>query len=147
MPAMTIELQKANRFNECMLYYITKKRLEAAGGVEPPNNGFANRRLRPLGYAAAGEWFYSLIRLYLFSLLLHLIDCNQPGFHAMGDRRLTIELLPLPILLHLSFTAKCCEISASAFQGDYIYPARTCQIWSKFAWILIFFQGRQPADF
>lgn len=49
---MTIELQKANRFNECMLYYITKKRLEAAGGVEPPNNGFANRRLRPLGYAA-----------------------------------------------------------------------------------------------
>jgi hypothetical protein len=26
--------------------------LEAAGGFEPPNNGFANRRLRPLGYAA-----------------------------------------------------------------------------------------------
>ena len=26
--------------------------MEAAGGFEPPNNGFANRRLRPLGYAA-----------------------------------------------------------------------------------------------
>ncbi len=25
---------------------------KAAGGFEPPNNGFANRRLRPLGYAA-----------------------------------------------------------------------------------------------
>ena len=25
---------------------------QAAGGFEPPNNGFANRRLRPLGYAA-----------------------------------------------------------------------------------------------
>ncbi len=26
---------------------------EAAPGFEPGNNGFANRRLRPLGYAAA----------------------------------------------------------------------------------------------
>ena len=29
--------------------------MEAAGGFEPPNNGFANRRLRPLGYAAAED--------------------------------------------------------------------------------------------
>ena len=28
------------------------KRKEAAVGFEPTNNGFANRRLRPLGYAA-----------------------------------------------------------------------------------------------
>ncbi len=29
--------------------------MEAAGGFEPPNNGFANRRLRPLGYAAVAK--------------------------------------------------------------------------------------------
>ena len=36
------------------LFYKEKLgfRLEAAGGFEPPNNGFANRRLGPLGYAA-----------------------------------------------------------------------------------------------
>jgi hypothetical protein len=28
---------------------------KAAGGFEPPNNGFANRRLGPLGYAASLE--------------------------------------------------------------------------------------------
>jgi hypothetical protein len=43
---------------------------QAAVGVEPTNNGFANRRLRPLGYAAklrislilpAISWFYNRI--------------------------------------------------------------------------------------
>ena len=32
--------------------HVTDKNKKAAGGFEPPNNGFANRRLRPLGYAA-----------------------------------------------------------------------------------------------
>jgi hypothetical protein len=31
------------------------KRRKAAVGFEPTNNGFANRRLRPLGYAASNE--------------------------------------------------------------------------------------------
>ena len=35
---------------------------QAAGGFEPPNNGFANRRLRPLGYAAAKK---VTLRLYI----------------------------------------------------------------------------------
>ena len=43
--------------------------LEAAGGFEPPNNGFANRRLRPLGYAAS-------FRLAM-SLQLIAPDCNK----------------------------------------------------------------------
>jgi hypothetical protein len=34
---------------------IEDKKKQAAGGFEPPNNGFANRRLRPLGYAAGFE--------------------------------------------------------------------------------------------
>ena len=36
-----------------------KRKKEAAAGFEPTNNGFANRRLRPLGYAALMEakWF------------------------------------------------------------------------------------------
>ena len=31
---------------------IDTKQQQAAAGFEPANNGFANRRLRPLGYAA-----------------------------------------------------------------------------------------------
>ena len=31
---------------------VTGQKLQAAAGFEPANNGFANRRLRPLGYAA-----------------------------------------------------------------------------------------------
>jgi hypothetical protein len=31
------------------------KSKKAAVGVEPTNNGFANRRLRPLGYAATAK--------------------------------------------------------------------------------------------
>ena len=31
---------------------ISRQIKQAAGGFEPPNNGFANRRLRPLGHAA-----------------------------------------------------------------------------------------------
>ena len=34
---------------------ICGKSLEAAVGFEPTNNGFANRRLRPLGYAAISK--------------------------------------------------------------------------------------------
>ena len=34
---------------------VSDKKQQAAGGFEPPNNGFANRRLRPLGYAASFE--------------------------------------------------------------------------------------------
>ncbi len=32
---------------------IGDKKKQAAAGFEPANNGFANRRLRPLGYAAS----------------------------------------------------------------------------------------------
>jgi hypothetical protein len=31
---------------------LRKEKTQAAVGFEPTNNGFANRRLRPLGYAA-----------------------------------------------------------------------------------------------
>ena len=31
---------------------VMREKQKAAGGFEPPNNGFANRRLRPLGHAA-----------------------------------------------------------------------------------------------
>ncbi len=34
---------------------IGDKKQQAAAGFEPANNGFANRRLRPLGYAASFE--------------------------------------------------------------------------------------------
>ena len=34
---------------------------QAAGGFEPPNNGFANRRLRPLGYAAKTSISYASV--------------------------------------------------------------------------------------
>jgi hypothetical protein len=39
---------------------------EAAVGVEPTNNGFANRRLRPLGYAAGIEILLILLTIDLF---------------------------------------------------------------------------------
>lgn len=42
-----LKLQPSSQFISIKLFL-----LEAAGGFEPPNNGFANRRLRPLGYAA-----------------------------------------------------------------------------------------------
>ena len=32
--------------------FLGMKRLEATGGFEPPNRGFADLRLRPLGYVA-----------------------------------------------------------------------------------------------
>ncbi len=35
-----------------MLHEVLAGRKQAAAGFEPANNGFANRRLRPLGYAA-----------------------------------------------------------------------------------------------
>ncbi len=34
---------------------IADNKEQAAAGFEPANNGFANRRLRPLGYAASFE--------------------------------------------------------------------------------------------
>ncbi len=40
-------------------------KVEAAGGFEPPNNGFANRRLRPLGYAAGDDFeLYPLKKVF-----------------------------------------------------------------------------------
>ena len=40
----------------------TSQKQQAAGGFEPPNNGFANRRLRPLGYAATNPVFHAPVR-------------------------------------------------------------------------------------
>jgi hypothetical protein len=36
--------------------------MEAAPGFEPGNNGFADRRLRPLGYAASGSYAFIIVR-------------------------------------------------------------------------------------
>ena len=35
-----------------LAFAVSDKKQQAAVGFEPTNNGFANRRLRPLGYAA-----------------------------------------------------------------------------------------------
>ena len=46
--------------------------MEAAVGFEPTNNGFANRRLRPLGYAAIAmraAWYRRCPPLSIISLL------------------------------------------------------------------------------
>ena len=40
------------------LRLISGKAMEATGGFEPPNRGFADLRLRPLGYVA---WFDLLV--------------------------------------------------------------------------------------
>ena len=46
--------------------------LEATGGFEPPNRGFADPRLRPLGYVA---------------LFIVLSMRHGPGFGAEGETR------------------------------------------------------------
>ena len=48
-PLKTVAL--GNKSNQLSVPGIGEKG-QAAGGFEPPNNGFANRRLRPLGHAA-----------------------------------------------------------------------------------------------
>ena len=56
--------------------WVEDKKEQAAGGFEPPNNGFANRRLRPLGYAAG---LYSSAKHEELAVNLHLIAlfCNK----------------------------------------------------------------------
>ena len=50
-----------NRFGVYVYFrWVEDKKEQAAGGFEPPNNGFANRRLRPLGYAAGLKLAVSL---------------------------------------------------------------------------------------
>ena len=39
---------------------MSGERMEATGGFEPPNRGFANPRLRPLGYVASALTHCSL---------------------------------------------------------------------------------------
>ena len=65
--------------------WVEDKKEQAAGGFEPPNNGFANRRLRPLGYAAG--LYYSAkqgfaakheeltVNLHLIALFCNKIRC------------------------------------------------------------------------
>ena len=52
---------------------IGDKKKQAAAGFEPANNGFANRRLRPLGYAARLKLAVSL---YLISPFCNKIRCH-----------------------------------------------------------------------
>ena len=49
---MLVRFSARNDIKES-LYKISETK--AAVGVEPTNNGFANRRLRPLGYAASAK--------------------------------------------------------------------------------------------
>ena len=42
------------------------KNEKAAVGFEPTNNGFANRRLRPLGYAASQTSYYNMLTISNF---------------------------------------------------------------------------------
>ncbi len=42
-----------NGIFQVIVEFSPTKGQQAAAGFEPANNGFANRRLRPLGYAAS----------------------------------------------------------------------------------------------
>ena len=60
------------------------KELEAEVGFEPTNNGFANRRLRPLGYSA-------LSRRGARGLRSPLPPVNRALFPSTGKRQLVLS--------------------------------------------------------
>jgi hypothetical protein len=59
---------------------IDMKQQQAAAGFEPANNGFANRRLRPLGYAASFRLFMSLQSIDSFCNKISHITYPLPDF-------------------------------------------------------------------
>jgi hypothetical protein len=68
---------------------------QAAVGVEPTNNGFANRRLRPLGYAASYKPAFSLPAIVPFFKRDKRFFCLPFAAHRQyfrNEKRLTLCL-------------------------------------------------------
>ena len=55
---------------------------QAAPGFEPGNNGFANRRLKPLGYAARAK---TVVNLHLFDLFCNRISRFKHPTHRFFE--------------------------------------------------------------